>query len=51
MEEREKLRLLALVSAIRDISAKIEDLKIERNLLLDEFDRLQPRSNKLKLVR
>jgi hypothetical protein len=51
MQEKEQLRLLALVSAIRDISAKIEDLKIQRNLLLDEFGKLKPASSRLKLVK
>jgi hypothetical protein len=51
MQEKEKLRLLALVITIRNISARIEDLKIQRNLLLDEFRKFQPQSSKLKLVK
>jgi hypothetical protein len=42
MEEEQKIRLKALLSAIQNISVYIEDLKIERNLLLNEFRTLQP---------
>ncbi len=42
MEEEQKIRLKALLSAIQNISVYIEDLKTERNLLLNEFRTLQP---------
>ncbi len=42
-------QLYAIVTAIKDITAKIDDMKNEREKLIDEFKRIQlDDNNKLK---
>jgi hypothetical protein len=47
MKEEEIIRLKALISAIHRVTVKIEDLKVERNLLIEEFKKIQSQHHML----
>ena len=42
------IRLHAIVTAIKDLSVKIENMKKEREVLVDEFKRVQDEGEELK---